>query len=138
MQMSLDGMQLAAVAHVERAQRRTIQMFVGLAMPQFGFCFAVQHDRLGILIHLVEILAQNKNLSFTHCEKILCLALIFTKGLSRVHKLKPKLSRVNKYVCLSIGTQTNGMFVDRREGSATKTQLIAPLRQRTTFVTAVT
>ena len=95
--MRLDGMHLVAIAHVERAQRRAIQMFVGLAMPQFGFCLTVQHDRLGILVHLVEILAQKENNSFTHCEKILCLAMIFTKGLSRVHKLKPKLSRVNKY-----------------------------------------
>ena len=93
--MRLDGMQLVAIAHVERAQRRAIQMFAGLAMPQFGLCLTVQHDRLGILVHLVEIPAQKENNSFTHCEKILCLALIFTKGLSRVHKLKPKLSRVN-------------------------------------------
>ena len=66
MQMRLDGMQLAAVAHVERAQRRAVQMFVGLAMPQFGLFFTVQHDRLGILVHLVEIPAQKENLSFCH------------------------------------------------------------------------
>ena len=66
MQMRLDGMQLAVIAHIERAQRRAIQMFVSLATPQFGLFLAVQHDRLGILIHLVEILAQKENLSFCH------------------------------------------------------------------------
>jgi hypothetical protein len=66
MQMRLDGMQLVAIAHVERAQRRAVQMFVSLTMPQLGLFLTVQHDRLGILIHLVEIPAQKENLSFCH------------------------------------------------------------------------
>ena len=97
MQMRLDGMQLITVAHVERAQRRTIQMFVSLTMPQLGLFLTVQHDRLGILIHLVEIPAQKENNSFTHCEKNWCLALIERPFLCAQVS---KLPLVNNFFCV--------------------------------------